>query len=315
MFKNAYDMIQKAKNIAIFVHINLDGDAIGSARAMQLYLQSIGKTADIFSNDEIDEYFAFLNVENKLDKTNINYDLSLVLDCSDIKRIGRCAIQFYKSKNSICIDHHTDYTRFTQVSINVPSASSTGILVYQFLKTYNVKLTDGMCEALYTAIASDTGAFIHSNTTYLEHQAVADMMKNSNVDFGELNFHLFKSKSLSSVMVLKKALENMKFYCNNELLVTYITKQNLLECNAKEEDTSSISGFVNGIENIKCAIILMEKDTQEYRVSIRSKGEYARLVATRFGGGGHPQAAGCRVYGELEKEIEHLVGVAKEVLC
>lgn len=314
MFKKVYDMINNSNSVAIFVHINPDGDALGSAKAMQLYIKSLGKNADIFSNDKIDDYFAFLNIDNKFENTDKTYDLSLVVDCSDIKRIGRCSSQFFKAKNSICIDHHTDYTRFTQISINVPTASSTGILLYQFFKKYNIKLTNEMCEALYTAIASDTGAFIHSNTTYLEHKAVADMMKNSTVDYGELNFKLFKSKSLSSVLVLKKALENMKFYCNNDLLVTYITKENLKECNADEDDTSSISGFVNGIENIKCAIILMEKETEEFRVSIRSKGEYARLIATRFGGGGHPQAAGCRVYGTLEQGIESIVGVAKEVL-
>ena len=314
MFKKVHDMIQKAESVALFVHINPDGDALGSARAMQLYIQSLGKNADIFSNDEIDDYFAFLNIENKFENTDKTYDLSFVVDCSDIKRIGKCAIQFYKAKNSVCIDHHTDYTRFTQVSINVPDASSTGVLIYQFFKKYHVELTNPICEALYTAIASDTGAFIHSNTTYLEHKAVADMMKNSTVDFGELNYHLFKSKTLSSVLVLKQALSNMKFYCDNNLLVTYITKAELKDCNAKEDDTSAISGFVNGIENIKCAIILMEKEPEEFRVSIRSKGEYARLVATRFGGGGHPQAAGCRVYGKLEDNIEQLVGVAKEVL-
>ena len=317
MFKNVYDMIQKANSVAIFVHINPDGDAFGSARAMQLYLQSIGKTADIFSNDDVDEYFSFLNIENKLDKEPIqNYDLSLVLDCSDIKRIGRCAIQFYKSKNSICIDHHTDYTRFTQISINVPTASSTGILVYQFMKEFNIPFTDDICIALYTAIASDTGAFIHSNTSYVEHYAIAEMMKNSpNVDYGDLNFRLFKSKTLSSVLVLKTALENMKFYCDNNLLLTYITKENLKNCNAGEDDTSSISGFINGIQNIKCAIVLMQKEDNEYRVSIRSSGEYARLVAGKFGGGGHPQAAGCRVYGTLEDSIDQIVEVAKGILC
>lgn len=315
MFKSAYEMMQKANSVAIFVHINPDGDALGSAKAMQIYLRSLGKIADIFSNDKIDDYFDFLNIENKFENTNTNYDLSLVLDCSDIKRLGKCTIQFYKSKNSICIDHHTDYMRFTQVSINVPSASSTGILIYQFFKKFKIELSDEICEALYTAIASDTGAFIHSNTTYLEHQAVSDMMKHSNVDFGELNFRLFKSKTLPSVLVLKKALENMRFYCDNNLLLTFITKDNLAECNANEDDTSSISGFINGIENIKCAIILMEKEVNEYRVSIRSKGEYARLVATKFGGGGHPQAAGCRVYGSLEEGINQLVGVAKEILC
>lgn len=314
-FAKIREFIENANNIAIFVHMNPDGDCLGSAKAVQEYLKSISKNADIFCNDEIPDYLKFLNIENKIDSLSLpTYDLSIALDCSDSKRMGRCMPLFYKSKMTLCIDHHTDYTVFAKYSMNMAGTSSTGLIIYNYLKYIKFNFTNEVCEALYTAIACDTGAFIHSMTTGNDHRAVAYLMDNSTVDFDALNYRLFKSKSLISVLLLQRALQHMKFYRDGDLLLTYIKKSDLNELNAVEDDTSSIVGFINGIQEIKCAIILLQRDEEEFRVSIRSKEDYASRIAQKFGGGGHLQAAGCRVYGTLEDCIQQLIDASMNVL-
>ena len=48
--KNIVKTLLNSKRIAIFIHINPDGDCLGSASALKQALVSLNKTVDIFSN-------------------------------------------------------------------------------------------------------------------------------------------------------------------------------------------------------------------------------------------------------------------------
>jgi phosphoesterase RecJ-like protein len=70
------------------------------------------------------------------------------------------------------------------------------------------------------------------------------------------------------------------------------------------------NGFVNiplAAKEVVASVYMREVEPNFYRVSLRSKGSVnVARVAEKFGGGGHKNAAGCRVEGdwdECEREI------------
>ena len=71
----------------------------------------------------------------------------------------------------------------------------------------------------------------------------------------------------------------------------------------------------------KCAycsfvsMVASEDDKGYFRVSFRSKGELsARAVAETFGGGGHLNASGCKIFGNFDEVKQQLLTNTFEVL-
>ena len=86
---NILEEIKKAETIVILTHEGPDGDAVGSALAMYITLKQIGKIVDIL-RPEYPKIFDFLPSREEVKDIgkNENYDLALVLDCGDIKRLN-----------------------------------------------------------------------------------------------------------------------------------------------------------------------------------------------------------------------------------
>jgi phosphoesterase RecJ-like protein len=69
------------------------------------------------------------------------------------------------------------------------------------------------------------------------------------------------------------------------------------------EDTDGLVNMPLTVKAIEAVVFFKqsEGDTGEYRVSLRSKGDVdVGSVARAFGGGGHKNAAGCTVRGDLD---------------
>jgi phosphoesterase RecJ-like protein len=73
-------------------------------------------------------------------------------------------------------------------------------------------------------------------------------------------------------------------------------------------DAEDLVTYPRSIGSVRVACLFRERDGR-VKVSLRGKGDVdVRQIAARFGGGGHPNAAGCSVDGSLE-------GVTKDVLA
>ena len=69
------------------------------------------------------------------------------------------------------------------------------------------------------------------------------------------------------------------------------------------------------LECVKFAILASEDDKGYFRVSFRSKGEIsAKDVAESFGGGGHLNASGCKIFGTFNDVKETLLNNSLEIL-
>jgi len=161
--------LKKSKRILVASHIHPDGDAIGSLISVGLALQELKKKVTVYNESPIPAVYQFLpslHLINRSVEDFSEFDTAVILDCSDLQRIGEVATQVSKIPVIINIDHHTTNTRFGDLQSIDPQASSTCEIVYRIIEAMDGVIIDrGMAYSIYTGIMADTGSFRFANTT------------------------------------------------------------------------------------------------------------------------------------------------------
>ncbi|MGD9901422.1 MAG: bifunctional oligoribonuclease/PAP phosphatase NrnA [Spirochaetales bacterium] len=309
-------LIEGSKRVAVFTHINPDGDALGSSIAMKLGLEQLGKEVDLYSADtNIHENYNFLNIEEYyVEHENQNYDLAIMVDCPELKRIGSYMGLYSSIPKKIVLDHHLNNTVKADKKIVDEKAGSVGVIIYRLFEKLGIKYSRNLATAIYTSVASDTGCFMHSNTTIESHLIAANMFKYG-IDIDKINFYLFKRKTKNQIMLLSKALESLQFHEDNQIALVVIDREDFKKAKANYIDTIGISSLVGGIDNINVAAILTEMDENVFTLSLRcNHGADCSAIAREFNGGGHRSAAGCTIRGQKETVVNKVLEVCRREL-
>jgi phosphoesterase RecJ-like protein len=90
-------------------------------------------------------------------------------------------------------------------------------------------------------------------------------------------------------------------HCTDGVAVTTVTRHMLDKTGTSSDDTETFVSFPRIMKDITVSVLIREIDDGYYKVSLRSKHEIdVAAVARIFGGGGHKNAAGCTIRGDLE---------------
>lgn len=314
MNKKIIQLINNSKTIAIFFHINPDGDAIGSSLALKYGLEKLGKKVFVFSNDPIPERLVMFNSNDIiLNKTNEKYDLAIVLDCGDIRRIGNMSSVFNNCKNSVNIDHHLANTNFTDVVLCNTETSSTCELIYNLLKDLNIEFNNEICKCLYVGMATDSGSFMFNISKNL-HKIVNELIeKIENLE--QINYILFREKTKEEIMLYAEAMSRLEFHLNNRLALTYISLKDLEKLNLEQDKTTGLIFLLSGLKDIDVICVVCEEKQGIHKVAFRSNKTNVQALASLFGGGGHKFASGCKIYGGKNLVKRTIIEKTKEYLC
>lgn len=303
--------IKNAKNIIISAHQNPDGDAIGSALALYHLTTSMGIKTKIILSDAVPPNYKFLSGADKIevyDKEKhfidfLSVDTIIVVDLNDQKRLGRLKDPFMNTKvKKIMIDHHENPYYFASPIYSDPSASSTALLVYKLIASYDdYTISKEMAEALYTGIITDSGNFRYPRTTSQLHRVTAELI-DCGADPVEIYEKIYNQNSQAFVKILAKSLDSMELYLDGKLCIMIITDQMLQETGTTNQDIDLFAERTLSIEGVIAGVMLSNlEDSDNIRISMRSKGEFSVAeVAKSMGGGGHFHAAGAR---EFNKDI------------
>ena len=127
---------KNVRTVAIAMHNSPDGDAIGSAVALEKSLLKLGKKVDIIMQNKISSSYAKIIGENRVNKLytpheNKVYDVVILVDCADPDRTvdGICDM----GRFLICIDHHYGCPAFGDLYL-YERAASAGMIVYKIVK-------------------------------------------------------------------------------------------------------------------------------------------------------------------------------------
>ena len=317
MINNVIKLLNDAKNVSIYTHINTDCDAIGSSLALREVLLSMGKGVDVFVNSDFPSNFDFygdLSFINKKTCTE-KYDLVVCLDCATEGRLGKYKFSYRKGiKNTLSIDHHT-FSNEKYCKINyIKEASSTCEILFEIFSRMNVFITENIAKMLLSGILTDTGRLTHSasSKTFL---TVSKLLRFGKFTIEEITTPLFNSMSINVFNLIKKAYQKIEFYADKKLALIMFSQEDYKETETKLDDIDAIPDMPLQINDVKFSIVASEDDKGYFRVSFRSKGDIsAREVAESFGGGGHFNASGCKIFGSFDEIKQRLLDNTFEIL-
>jgi phosphoesterase RecJ-like protein len=288
------DLINRADSIALISHKDPDGDCLGSLLGFGRILETNGRSVKMYLDGDIPFNFRFLpDISKILNKpTSEIHDLIIVLDCSDVARIGSMVEVFNHGKTSVCIDHHISNDGFCDIDIIESDYSSTGELVYEICKYIGFQIDKEAATNIYAAILTDTGKFIYSSTSAQTMRNAAELLDRG-IDFSKIAENIYGNEYREVYLVKAKIMSEVEFYLEGRVSVAPITKAVLDEYGVSLKDVDGIVESIRDIEGVMASCVLKEISPKNTKVSLRSKGGVdVSAISTLYNGGGHERAAG-----------------------
>jgi phosphoesterase RecJ-like protein len=311
--------IRERDGFVLVGHLIPDGDCIGSLVAMQLALQSLGKTSIPLLADELPPNYYFLPGARQITFVREGLDYRayphvICLDCADADRVGdQVRTLTSHAVFSINIDHHMTNTLFADLNLIVPKAAN-GEIIYALLQALEVCVTPDIALALYTAFVMDTGNFSYANVTgetLRDAAALIEYGANPNT----VHRAMRESKDPRDLHMLGLALSHLEYTQDRLLSWMSVSYAEAVSIRAADIHPEGVVNYGRSIKGVEVALFFRETEPGLVKISLRSKGEVdvARLAAD-LGGGGHAHAAGAKRMGELEQVKRDVVQYVKEVL-
>jgi phosphoesterase RecJ-like protein len=312
------EILRQENDFLVLSHANPDGDAIGSTLAMGWILDRLQKRYVLLNESGMPDRFSWLSAPAPLKERVLRprYDRVLVLDCGAPDRAGDSFAPLLDGKKRVVnIDHHLGNPMFGGVNWVDPTMSSVGEMVGMLARELGLELTDGLGQAVYLALVSDTGSFSFSNTSPAVLGMAADILKHG-LDVGGFNARLQQQSSLNRLRLRARVLDTARLDHDGRTASIVIDQAMFRETGTGPEDCEGLINAVRNIRGVDVAVSLREEGTDRIKFSLRSWGSTdVRAVAARFGGGGHRNAAGGAIKGSLAAAREQLVEAVGKMLA
>ncbi|HEY2924627.1 MAG TPA: bifunctional oligoribonuclease/PAP phosphatase NrnA [Candidatus Eisenbacteria bacterium] len=304
-FEGFESFIADRREFLITAHVDPDGDAVGSSLGLALALRHLGKTADVVLDSPLPETLRFLPAAETIrrpEEAPKRYEAAFILDSSALDRVGTVAERCLAPGAKLAvIDHHWGNEGFGGVRMVNPEASATAELVYDLIEQLRIPITPEIAECLYTGILSDTGGFRYANTSSRTLRVAARLVERG-ARASRVAEELYATKTAPSLRILGMALASLETKSEGRIGAMTISRDMFERAGAKPEDADGIVQYAKALAGARVGLLVQEVAPNEIRASLRSDGTVdVNQVASLFGGGGHRNAAGLRVRGDLER--------------
>ena len=306
MLSQVVQLIEQKQRFMITSHVRPDGDGLGSGLALCWMLKALNKDADVVLRDRVPPAYEVLPGSELVivqDDVSEIYDGAFIIECSDVERPGLPSLgnQFV-----VNIDHHSTTVPFGDINWIDSTAAAVGEMIYNLCKALGVEVTKEIAECIYTALLTDTGSFHFSNTTERTLKIASELVRRG-VEPARISQALFYSNSYSKIRLLGLVLSNIERDESGRIAWITMDRATMYETGASEEDSDGIVNHALSIDEVEAVAFFKELSPGAYRVSLRSKGKHnVAKVAELFGGGGHRNAAGCRITADLD-EVKQVI--------
>lgn len=312
------EFIDGGMKFVILVHRNPDGDAVGSATALALFLRAMGKTATVIVPNAFPEFLSWLpsameSIVYESAKEDAVAALSAadVLFCLDFNALSRLGelgeVVAGLSTPRLLVDHHLHPDEGFAVAISEPAACSTAELVFRLIYRLNSgALTRDIAECIYTGMMTDTGSFAYASNRkdiyiIISHLIAAGIDKDLIYRKVFYNYSTNRMKLLGFMMY-----DKLRVYpAYNSALIT-LTYKEMRRFSVAKGDTEGLVNMPLQIKGIRFVCFLREEVPGKINVSLRSVDDFPcnSVAAEFFAGGGHKNASGGEVYGTMEYAVE-----------
>lgn len=305
------DLISRAERVLIISHIRPDGDAVGSLLGLGLMLEELGKEVNLVLEDGVPKVFHHLSgIDKVFREASGVYDLVIVVDSSDIERIGSVLDDF--GEPDVNIDHHPTNTHFAKLNLVRDNAVATVEIIYDLALALSLPINLPIAEALLTGLLTDSLGFRTSNSSARTLRIAAELMERG-ANLQVLYRKAMMEKSFEAIRYWGQGLSRIQR--EERLIWTSLTLEDRKAADYPGRDDADLVNILSRIGNMDVCLVFVEQTDGSVKVSWRAQpGFDVAAIATKFGGGGHKPAAGAEIKGNLERVQSEVLEATRESL-
>jgi phosphoesterase RecJ-like protein len=294
------DAVRLNQRFVISSHVRPDGDSIGSQVALAGALRALGKSVRVINRDRAPApllTFPGVSAIEISDTVDENPDVSIILECGDLGRTGVAGLD---RAFLINIDHHPGNTKYGAINWFDPQAAACGEMIFDVVNALEVPLSSEIATHLYLAILTDTGSFHYSSISPRTFDICRQTLE-AGVDPVAVARNVYDSNNMGRLKLFGAVLSAMQIDGGGRIAVVYLDHEMARAAGGTYDDTEGLINLPLTVKEIEAVVFFKQMEGEQYRVSMRSKGETdIAAIAKEFAGGGHKNAAGCTVTGPID---------------
>lgn len=309
--KKIYNKIKRYNRIVIARHVGADPDALGSTLGLKEIIKATFPEKEVYVVGYPASKFRYIGELDKFSEEYYNDSLLIVTDTPDRARID--GVDPRRFECSIKIDHHPFIESVCDIEWVDDTASSASQMIMELAFETKLVMNLEAAKKLYVGLVADTNRFLFYYTTPKTFSLVSRLIKETNLDFSELYDDLYM-RPLKEIKFKGYIADNLKV-TENGFGYLEIT-QDILE--KYDVDAATAGNMVNDFNYIEgvysWGIFSVDKQNNNIRGSLRSRGPIINEIASNYNGGGHIYASGVRLkdFDEVESLIKDLDLACKE---
>jgi len=312
-FQKVVELINKSKSALITTHTRPDGDACGCCLAMCEMLTSLGKNVCPLFLSPMPQWYEFLfnkkvpvlgvdvTAEQLMQGRFGKFDLIVILDTNSNSQLPEFE-KYLKQVETLVlvIDHHETSDGLGDVELVDSAAAASASIVLDLFKYAGWPLTEKIAQGLFAGLASDTGWFHFTNTDSTVFRCCAELI-DAGANPSKIFHNVYQTFSLPRFKLMTAMLNSLELYFKERYAAQHLTKQDFENAGASYTDTENLIDECQRISTVEVAALFAEMKDGRIRCSLRSRGKIdVCRIAQKFGGGGHPAAAGTYLPGPID---------------
>ncbi|MCB2225151.1 MAG: bifunctional oligoribonuclease/PAP phosphatase NrnA [Desulfarculaceae bacterium] len=317
MMREVVQALAGAQRVLLVSHLLPDGDALGSSLGLMHLLAAQGKEVKVYSAGPIPEEYEFMpgmeSVQNDLPGKDW-VELAVLLDCHQPERTGeRSAPYLAKLPNVAVIDHHQGEASVGQAVWVDPGFAATCELLAEMAHAEGWSMSPEAATCLFVGVQTDTGSFRYSNTTPRCLRAAARLIE-AGAEAWAISQEVYATRP-KRLRILGRIMDSLELMRGGRLAYSQITLAELNRVEGGPADLEQAVETLRLIPGVEVSALLRETPSGAIKVSMRSRGKVdVSRVAIALGGGGHKNAAGVTLEGNLAGVRRQILGLLEQGL-
>jgi phosphoesterase RecJ-like protein len=307
--------LRGARRIALVSHRDPDPDTIGSALALGLGLESLGKSVSWHCADPVPEQQRFLHGSERFTQDPPPEDVDLVITV-DFGSVERAKFALPVRPTLVNIDHHASNDHFGATNLVDVTAAASAELVSRVIDALGIKWTPDMATAALVGIMTDTGSFQFPSTDARALDRAA-RLREAGADLQAITYNIFRNKRFAALKLWGFAFSRLVREQDGQLVWTEVRAGDIERAEARDEDISGLVEQIARSSGMHVALLFNEQ-SGVVKISCRTSqwepSVDASALMARFGGGGHVRAAGAVIEGRLADARERVLDAARAAL-
>ncbi|MCB5257930.1 MAG: DHH family phosphoesterase [Candidatus Cloacimonadaceae bacterium] len=313
--------LNSSSSVAIMTHTEPDGDGFCSSLALQRLLRNQAIDSDIVidADNQLERFKSFMEgAKLSIFESGHRYDTLIILDCNSYTLLGNRSELLRTAHNRFVVDHHIPSNKQLDSDYTFVDTSEvcTGSIIYKMFKPEMEALPKmesiAIAKNLYISLINDTNNFTNSNTN-AKSLSFASELVTFGINPSDLYQAFYCNNTTNQMKYLGEILSGIELYNDGQILFLY-SSLDMQHRNKLSSNAISVLRFVQGIKGVKVIAFLRQDNEESFNLSLRSETVDVNSIAVSYGGGGHKNASGATLYGELGELKSNLISKLKEAL-